>query len=104
MESELLVDVGYVLQASKRLDYKERVRGQVSTFITYLQDNDLTKNTLISEEKPLQDNLKVYESDLTKNGVIFFDKVFLKWSGRVDKGGDPFDSIYLEKEFKKLKL
>ena len=102
MASELMIDLGYALRASKRIEYKDRLRKQCRTFILFIQNKGLLINPIINNGEFLSDNFKLLESELTKTGVYFFDKVYLKWAKKIDKGGDPEDITYLENEFDKL--
>lgn len=103
MSDDLMIDVGYMLRASKRLEHKEMVRRQCQSFILFIQKEGLLVKPLLDEEGLLPDDFILMESELTNLGVKFFDKIYLKWVGRIDKGADPDDISYLEKSLAKMK-
>ena len=102
MSEELLIDVGYMIRASKRVDHKERVLKHSTTFIKFLENNSLTKQKLIGNTEYLDDDFKLFESHLTDVGISFFDKTYFKWVGKIDKGAAPTDTTFLERELAKL--
>lgn len=103
MSDDLMIDVGYMLRASKRLGHKEIVRRQCQSFILFIQQEGLLVKPLLDEGEKVSDDFMLMESDLTDLGVKYFDKIYLKWVGRIDKGADPDDASYLEKSLAKMK-
>lgn len=102
MNDELLIDLGYALQASKRIEYKERLKKQCQSYIQFIQDKGMLVKPILVEGDILPDDFKLMESDLTGLGIEFFDKIYMKWATKVDKGSDPENVSYLGKAYKKM--
>lgn len=82
---------------------KERTVAWFVAFVKFLQDNNLTKRTLLKPRQKPDESFEIWESDLTEEGVAVVDAAFERWLGALDRGTAPSDVTILEKSLAKIR-
>ena len=103
MSDFLIDDAAVHFAASKRQDYKDRVRQQFATFITFLQSNELTTRLLLDHEAVPDESTKLMKSDLTEEGFQVVQASYDKWLRGIDSGKPISDVSVLEKALAKIR-
>lgn len=99
MSDEVLIDIPYILTASKRVEYKSNVISRYTTLIKFFQSKGLLTQTLLNQGESCSDEFLLMCSHFTPLGVDFFDSVIDYWDTKIDKGADPSNDTLLEKKF-----
>lgn len=103
MSDFVVDDAGFHYARSKNADYQQSVTTLFTVLINFLQDNGLTKRMLLIQgEKPTK-NLKIMQSDLTKEGFEVLKSSYDKWLSGIDNGKPISDISILEKALLKAR-
>ena len=98
-----LVDISYLLRASKRRSYKLGVMERHQIFIKFLQDNQLANRQLLENDDSLPEDFRLVKSDLTEEGYELFRLGLEKWMAAIANGKPVEGTSILEKELAKIR-
>lgn len=98
-----LLDLGAMLAASKRLDYRRSVTESFNVLINFLQANGLTRRELLGPGQTLPPAFKLLKSELTEEGYLLFATAVQRWLAWIDKGNPVVDVSIMERGLKKLR-
>jgi len=104
MDDMVIVDIAYVLSASKSRSYREGVIQCSETLVRFLQENGLTTRTLVPLGEPIPHDLKIRASDLTEEGNKFYDGPVQRWYHAQDRGTGPTDTRILERGLARMRV
>ena len=71
--------------------------------IYFLQENNLTTNTILKDGDKLNDETNFKRSDLTEEGFLLIQKCLHKWLDDLDKGKKPDNMKRFEKKLKEMR-
>ncbi|MCJ8345285.1 hypothetical protein MJH12_07080, partial [bacterium] len=86
MEDYPIVDLNYLLGASRDRNYKKLVTGQVKTLRKFLLDHDLLTSEALSNMKDFDKTTVIMRSDLTEMGFTLIERSMNKWMNAHDRG------------------
>ena len=86
----ILLNYAGVLKASKRKEYRAEMRLMFTTFIKFLQDEELVTRPILEINGDLADNVVVRREDLKDDGVRLF---FSGWEEWCDFSGSPAEDV-----------
>lgn len=87
-----------LIGANKNLSYKRMINERGKAFLEFLVKNNLILIDPFKENGDIKDDLRIFSSNLTLEGVELFEKPFARWLSYLDRGGDINDFSKLEKE------
>ena len=90
-------DMAFYLARSKNAAYRKEKRETCDTLVRFLQDNALTKRTLLRPEEPVHDEFRLTVSDLTEEGVRVLEAGFHPWLRGHERGMPVNDTTVLQK-------
>jgi hypothetical protein len=91
-----------LIGANKSLSYKKMINERGKAFLGFLARKGFILINPFKENGEIKDDLRVFSSNLTQEGVELFEKPFARWISYLDKGGDINDLSRLEKELMKI--
>ncbi len=103
MADMLIIDPGVLYATSKNRSYRKKITVALATYIRFLQDAGLATRTILQSDEHVDENLKVWKSDLTDEGFEFVKRAEQKWFRALDRGKSPTDLSILQKELARLR-
>ncbi len=97
-----IVNIPSYLNASKSKDFRSQIFQQYTSIFKFLYDKNLIKINPLNELGEVKEDLIVYKSDLTENGLELFKKAIPSWQRNVDRSGNYENISSLEKALAKL--
>ena len=107
MEKDFIIgQVGWLTKIKRNYEYDTELCYQAfKNIINYLQDNDLTTHTILTEGELVSENTNIKLSDLTDDGFMLIKKCFDKWIANVtDRRIEPTNYKMLDNALKKIRL
>lgn len=71
--------------------------------VKYLQDNQLTNRTLLSDLSDVDDEFALRSEDLTEEGLSLMKAAYDKWLRKVDQTMDSSDLRIMERALKRIR-
>jgi len=96
-------DLGYLLAASKNIDYKNRTLEVAKVLANFLETKCLTKRKLLPDDESIGDSLEIWSSDLTDEGIKLMQNGVKNWYRGHDRGKPISDVSSLEKALLKIR-
>jgi hypothetical protein len=82
---------------------REQIIRRFYSVAKYLQDNQLTTRTLLSDPSDVTDEFALRSEDLTEEGLALMKAAYDKWLRKVDQTMDSSDLTIMERALKRLR-
>lgn len=103
MSDFVVFNLGFMLGASKRLEYKQECREQCASLLRFIRKNGLNNELIEWGDGFPPDNFVLKASHLTDEGVSVMREGMRKWMAAQDRGRRKEDWMLLEKALQKFR-
>ena len=89
--------VGWHTNTPGNTEPREKTQARFRAVIDFLQDNKLTRRTILSHDDAIDDQTSIHTDDLTEAGLAVLVEYYQKWLKKVDRGLSPVDVSMFER-------
>jgi hypothetical protein len=98
-----LESLSYFLDACDDDDWIKHHRLRALTLLEFIEKNNLIAKDSKLNSSTFNDDFELFESDLTREGVEWYNIAIDKWDDSHDRGQSPDNTKILEKYLKKIR-
>lgn len=98
-----VLNLGFLLAASKQRQYRESVLESFRVLVEFLQERGLTTRELVPEGSQPPLDFLLFGSDLTEEGRMLVGRVVPRWFDWIEKGSPIADTSILDRGLKRIR-
>ena len=84
-------------------DFRDHSFRHLFTILDFLQRNGLAREPLIASFEDMNDDTELRSDQLTDEGIAFMRTGYQRWLAKLDRGGDPADYAFLDRQLRKMR-